>query len=234
MILSTKKEVMNLSDLEKKYDIIYPELYRQLESDGMLVYETTTFSKLKANPPLLLYTFDFELMNKDEISEEIEWLRDPESYLQLKEEFKFIPFAKSGAGDHYSFLFSEQDGSDVPIVFMWHDANEVNYLAKNLQDFIFRTILTDMSQLDAYNKQTDEDFRINLSSCLNKHRKYLTNEQNEILNRIFEREIRDYTIDYGQRTEVLRGLLTDVETKEILTEIIPFKNLFNSFEYSNE
>lgn len=128
---------MTLTEIENKYGFKYPELYKKLEYDQMLNvgeygqdWYTTVFPKLKENPTLLLHSWDFEVLSVEAAYEAIKGLADPENYRQIKPEFQFIPFAQSGAGDHYCFFLNEQNGKDIPIVFVWHDCNEVIYLAK--------------------------------------------------------------------------------------------------------
>lgn len=232
---------MTLLDVETKYGFVYPAIYKDLSLGEMLNvgeygpnWYTTVYPKLKENPPLLLHSYDFELLNTKDVNEAIEELLDPEDYRQIKEEFKFIPFGQSGAGDHYCFFLSEESNGDMPIVFVWHDANEVNYLAKNLQDFIFRMLLVDMSDQDVYNNVTDEAFRDNLERVLKTHKKYLTNKQNDVLQNVFSREIIDYEIVLPRAKEAKRGLLTDIELKQLLNEVIPFDKMDLSFEYSKE
>ncbi|WP_242499159.1 hypothetical protein [Flavobacterium sp. 140616W15] len=131
------------------------------------------------------------------------------------------------------FFLNEENNGENPVVFVWHDANEVNYLAKNMQDFIFRMLLTDMSDQDIYNDVSDKEFKDNLDKVLKTHKKYLTDKQNDILQTIFNREIIDYEILLPKAKETKRGLLSDVELKKILVEIIPFDKMDASFEYSD-
>ncbi|MFD2939615.1 SMI1/KNR4 family protein [Flavobacterium notoginsengisoli] len=233
---------MTVQEIETKYGFEFPPLYKQLAADGMLDvgeygpnWFTEVYPTLKDNPPLLLHSYDFESLNLKSVAEEIEELRDPEDYRNINPEFKFIPFAKSGGGDHYCFFLNEEENGEVPIVFVWHDSNEVNYLAKNLQDFIFKVLLIDMSQQDLYNELSDEEFRNDLESVFKSHKKYLTERQNEILESILKREIIDYEINVSPKiVETARGLLTDHELESIVNEVIPFDKMNKSFKYSNE
>lgn len=232
---------MTLDEIEKQHGFTYSELYKRLEQDGMLDVGTygpewysTVYPKLKENPTLLLHTYDFELLSTDAVNEAITELADPEDYRQIKPEFRFIPFGQSGAGDHYCFFLNEQDGDDIPVVLVWHDSIKVHYLARNLQDYIFRTLLTDMSEQDIYNEVSDEEFRSNLSHVLKTHTKYLTETQAGILQDVFSREIMDYEVDMpGGRKEKQRGLLTDTELHTILAETIPFEKMNATFEYTD-
>lgn len=231
---------MKLNDLENEFNFQFPPLYHSLEADGMLNvgeygpnWYSTIFPKLKDNPTLFLHTYDFELLNLHAVKEAIEDLADPENYRQIKTEFKFIPFGQSGAGDHYCFFVSEQEGEDIPIVFVWHDMNEVVYLAKNLNDYMFKVLLTDMAEQDIYNEVSDQEFKEHLQLSLKTHARYLTQEQQDILHTVVLREIKDYEIELANGLkESYRGLLTDVELAEIIDKVIPFDKMETSFEYS--
>ncbi|WP_264553488.1 SMI1/KNR4 family protein [Flavobacterium sp. N2038] len=233
---------MTIQEIETKHSFKFPNLYKQLAADGMLDvgeygpnWFTEVYPTLRDNPPLLLHSYDFESLNLKSVAEEIEELKDPEDYRNINPEFRFIPFAKSGGGDHYCFFLNEENNGDVPIVFVWHDMNEVDYLAKNLQEFIFKVLLIDMSKQDLYNELSDEEFRNDIESVLKSHKKYLTDRQNEILSAILKREIIDYEINVSPKIkESARGLLTDVELESIVNEVIPFDKMNQSFKYSME
>ena len=168
------------------------------------------------------------------VSREIERLTNPDDYRQIKKEFRFIPFAKSGAGDHFCFFLNGEEDGNVPIVFVWHDNNEVNYLAKNMEDFVFRTLLTDMSQQDIYNEESEEEFKSNIEEVFKSHEKYLTEERKEVLQKLLKRDIVDYQIFVEKSKEVARGFLTDLELQKLLVENIWFDKMDVTFKYSNE
>lgn len=231
---------MTLQDIEIKYKFKFPHLYKQLDVDGMLnigeygpKWYAEVYPTLKDNPPLLLHSYDFELLNLKSVDEEIRDWSDPEDYRNIDKQFKFIPFGKSGAGDHYCFFLNEEYDGKYPIVYLWHDSNEADYLAGNLQDFIFKMLLTDMSNQDIYNEVSDDEFRSDLESVFKSHKKYLTSQQINILEDILTREIIDYEIVLSRMKEPARGLLTDIELKSLLDKNIPFEKMDQSFKYSN-
>ena len=228
---------MTITELEQKYNIVYPELYKQLEQDNMLevgeyspMWYATTFPKLKDNPPLLLFSDDFELTPLKDVDEDIAWLRDPDNYMEIKEEYNFISFAKNGAGDMYCFMMNEEVDGDYPIVYVWHDDIEATYEAKNLRDFIFKRIVMDMSQLDTYNNQSDQEFIENLRATLKTHTQYLSDDKVALLQELIERPIIDYRLE--DTNDKYRGLLTYTEYKEILAKYIPYEKMNVSFPYS--
>ncbi|MDM1398025.1 SMI1/KNR4 family protein [Myroides odoratimimus] len=228
---------MTIAELEHKYNIVYPELYKQLEQDNMLevgeysqMWYATTFPKLKDNPPLLLFSDDFELTPLKDVDKDIAWLRDPDNYMEIKQEYNFVSFAKNGAGDMYCFFMSEEVDGDYPIVYLWHDDIEATYEAKNLRDFIFKRIVMDMSQLDTYNNQSDEEFIENLRATLKTHLQYLSDDKVALLQELIERPIIDYRLE--DTNDKYRGLLTYTEYKEILAKYIPYEKMNVSFPYS--
>jgi hypothetical protein len=232
---------MILQDVEKRYEFEYPPLYKQLYEDGMLDigeygpnWYSDVYPKLKENPPLLLHSYDFQLLSLKGVSREIERLTNPDDYRQIKKEFRFIPFAKSVAGDHFCFFLNGEEDGNVPIVFVWHDNNEVNYLAKNLEDFVFRTLLSDMSQQDIYNEESEEEFKSNIEEVFKSHEKYLTEERKEVLQKLLKRDIIDYQIFVEKSKEDARGFLTDLELQKLLVENIWFDKMDLTFKYSNE
>jgi hypothetical protein len=230
---------MTTSVIEQQHGFEYPALYKQLDQDGMLAigqygpdWATTVLPRLRENPTLLLFSDDFELLNLEQAGEVTEELARPDDYRCIKPAYKFIAFAQNGAGDYYCLFPTEKQGNDIPVVFLWHDVDEATFLAKNLQDFIFRRILTDMAEQDLYNSVSDEEFRRNLTSTLKTHNRYLTEQQSGILTAILLRPIIDYEHTVGKHTETRRGLLTATELGDILTKIIGFDKLDISFAYS--
>lgn len=233
---------MNLAEIENQYGFTYPELYKQLEQDGMLNvgeyggdWQATVFPKLKEKPTLLLYGSDFELLSPAAVHEALPELADPDRYPQINPEFRLVPFAQSGGGDHYCFFLNDEDSNGVPIVLVWHDSNEAVYLAGNLQDYIFKALLTDISDQDLYYGTTDEEFRNHFRAMMKTHARYLTEKQNLVLQEILSREITGYDIELPKgRKEHHRGLLTDKELENILAENIPFEKADTTFEYADQ
>lgn len=221
---------MTLPEIERQHGFSYPSLYRQLEQDGMLDvgeygpdWHNTVLPTLKDRPTLLLFANDFELLNVDMVAEELACLAEPDDDRQIDPAFTFIPFAQTGAGDHYCFFPTGVADGEVPIVLLWHDQDEAQYLARNFQDFIFSMLLDSMADQDTYNDVGDEEFREQLENMLGTHAPYLSPRQNEVLRTLLARDIADYEVALLKgRTETHRGLLTDVELAALKQEIIPF------------
>ena len=146
-----------LAKIESIFDFKYPKLYYQLANDSMLSigktgenWYTDTYPKLKDNPPLLLYSDDFELLSPELVYETLEDMTEPDSYLNIKLDYHFIPFGQSGAGDYYCFFLNESMVEDIPITIVYHDENRAEYLAKNLQDFIFIDLVFHLQRMRVY------------------------------------------------------------------------------------
>ena len=221
---------MTLPEIEHQHDFSYPSLYRQLEQDGMLNvgeygpdWYNTVLPTLKDRPTLLLFADDFELLGVDAVAQALAEQAEPDDYRQIDPAFTFIPFAQTGAGDHYCFFPTGAADGEIPIVLLWHDEEEARYVAKNLQDFIFSMLLDSMADQDTYNDVSDEQFREQLEKMLVTHARYLTPRQQEVLQTLLARDIGDYEVALPKgRTETHRGLLTDLELKTLKQELIPF------------
>lgn len=238
------KKVMNLTELEKKYNIQYPEIYRRLAENNMLDWGEsgsswfhTTFPKLKENPPLLLFGADIEIWNDPKLVEtSIDEMSDEEDYRDIHPDYKFIPFAQNGAGDLYAFQFDLHNNGEVPVTFIPHDSQEAEILAGNFQDFIFRQLLESVTEIDEntiFYEEDKNDLKQNLFNQLKTHEPYLTAHQLEILNTIYERNIFEYTyrVPNGNAFET-EGLATFDEVEEILKQEIAFDQLSRKFNYT--
>ena len=231
---------MTLSEIEHQYDFTYPALYRQLERDGMLDmgeygpdWYKLVYPTLTDRPTLLLHADDFELLNIEAVADAVDTLLDADDYRKIDPAFQFIPFAQTGAGDHYCFFTSSLQDGKMPIVLLWHDQNEAQYLAKNLQDFLFHMLLNSMAEQDTYNEVGDEDFKDQLAKTLGTHARYLTPEQAQVLSALLTRDIIDYEVVLPKgRKEVHRGLLTDIELASLREAMIPYEKFDSSFAYS--
>lgn len=234
---------MTLPELEKietQFDFQYPALYRQLSQDDMLYngvlapnwYEIE-YPKYRLNPPLLLFGNDFELLYPDTIVAKINSFSDPDEW-EISSDYRFIPFGSSGGGDLYCFYLNGQQGDDIPVVFVSFYSSEVTYLAKNLQDFIFRNMLEAVT--DPYLEDVSEaNFMQDIRNMLHTHSNYLSPKQQEIVSKIYARALFSYEhqIQPNGKTFTYRGLLTFDELANIVQTEIAFPELDQEF-YAEE
>ncbi|MDN2674216.1 SMI1/KNR4 family protein [Janthinobacterium sp. SUN026] len=231
---------MTLAEIEQQHGFTYPALYRQLDRDGMLAvgeygpdWYKLVYPTLTERPTLLLHADDFELLSVKAAAAAMEELADPDDYRQIAPAFRFIPFAQTGAGDHYCFFASGQQDGEMPVVLLWHDQDEAQYLAKNLQDFLFHMLLNSMADQDTYNDVSDGEFKEQLANTLGTHARYLTARQAEVLQALLARDIIDYDVLLPKgRKEAHRGLLSDIELAGLRDKLIPYEKFDSCFAYS--
>lgn len=230
---------MTLSDIERAHGFAYPPLYKQLERDGMLDvgeygpdWYREVYPTLKDQPTLLLHADDFELLSVKAVAAALEELADPGDYRHIDPALRFMPFAQTGAGDHYCFFASGRQGDDMPVVLLWHDQEEAQYLARNLHDFLFLVLLKGMADQDTYNAVSDGEFREQLEKTMATHARYLTARQAQLLQALLARDILDYDVTLPKgRKEAHRGLLTDIELASLRAECIPYEKFDSCFAY---
>ncbi|PZM65457.1 SMI1/KNR4 family protein [Paenibacillus dendritiformis] len=229
-----------IEQIEQRFGVKYPELYKRLYDDGMLDWgeygpnwHATYWEKFKSNPPLLLFGDDIELLELNQIVEKIEELKDPEDYRATKPEFQFVPFAMTGGGDLYVFQFDQQCGENVPVTLVPHDSESASILAKNLQDFIFRKLLECVAEIDEYSSAAEGgDLKTNLFNMLRTHKPYLSQRQVAKIEEIYNRDLFDYKYNIPNGNELsLSGLISLDELEEVLHQEIGFENLDKEFVY---
>jgi hypothetical protein len=217
-----------LQQIEQQYNFQYPALYHRLYADNMLNWGTFgpdwithQYPALQKHPPLLLFANDFEIMQLNDIADQLLEFADPDYWLDIKPGLRFIPFAQNGAGDWYCFYLNEQQHDDIPIVLLWHDANQAVYKARNLQDFIFRYMLEAVADLEEarYGLLGEENFTEDLSNFSRTHTPYLSTTQSNIIN---ER----YTT-----TAISKPLISEAQLQQVLETVIAFNNLNSTFKY---
>lgn len=226
-----------LQDLEKEFNFTYPELYKQLYDDGMIIDDIglntdVLFSTLKENPPLLLFGNDIEIWEPISFREGIREIIHHEVY-DIDPKYRMVPFASNGAGDMYVFQLDKQVNGEVPITFFRHDS-DAEIVAKNLQDFIFRQLLESLTEIDEYSmfyEDSEEKIKQNLDNQLKTHRKYLTPEHAEILENVHQRDIFEYTYKNNGSEFKRNGLLTFDEFEKLIKQEIAFEKLNTKFDY---
>jgi len=204
-----------ITELEQKLHIQYPKIYKNLEEKGMLRVD---ISGSKIIPSLLYPDDEFWLLSKDDILIETDDLQDDENYLQVNKKYIFIPFAKSGAGDLYCFLFSHVDNDgNIPIVYFWHDDDKANYLTKNLEDFIFMKLLSYLTE-EGSSKLLEKN-TLDKNMLLESHRNFIKQSYYQILKEKYD------LYDFIQ-------VMPLNEYEEVLRHNILFKKFNTAFDYT--
>ncbi|WII38450.1 hypothetical protein [Paenibacillus thiaminolyticus] len=205
-----------IEQIEQRFGVKYPDLYKRLYDDGMLDWgeygpnwHATYWEKFKSNPPLLLFGDDIELLELNQIVEKMEELKDPEDY------------------------FDQQCGENVPVTLVPHDSESASILAKNLQDFIFRKLLECVAEIGEYSSAAEGgDLKTNLFNMLRTHKPYLNQRQAAKIEEIYNRDLFDYKYNIPNGNELsLSGLISLDELEEVLHQEIGFENLDKEFVY---
>jgi hypothetical protein len=233
---------MILDKIEKKYDFIFPTLFKQLWHDGMLDWmngrtipfnsnenwEKTIYPEIKENPPLLLHSggFDFEMLRAEEM---LDFKFDE---LWDIEEHEFIPFAKTDESNIYAFYKNLKVDKEYVIVYIWNDMNETEIIAKNFEDFIFRKMLEAVFDIDKddlkgdYKKSGFAGYKIDLLNDLKTIKPYINKEYAEILTSFYTREVQESMFSYG--------LISKEELVNTIQKYLQFKELDSVFEHEIE
>jgi len=170
-----------------------------------------------------------------DIAEEIAEFLDPDSHREIRPGLRLIPFAMSGGGDLYCFHLNTSTDAGVPVVYMYHDVDEATFQAKNLQDFMFRSLLEAVVEVDADSLIVVGDFAENCQAVLDTHGPFLSARQRDVVADIYRRELRTWVRQLPRgRATTYQGLLSDEELAQILGTEISFEQLDQSFTYMLE
>jgi len=104
---------------------------------------------------------------------------------------------------------------------LWHDANRATYKAKNLQDFIFRSMLEAVADVEEaeYGLLDKDNFGTDLQNFLRTHQPYLSVQQQNVLKNIYDNAGAD------------KPLISELELQHILQNEIGFEQMDQSFKY---
>jgi len=235
--------MVTLNDLEQKFGFEYPAIYHKLDEAGMLDWfrgwnepwtagrnwYTEIYPTLVDNPPLLLHNHDFEIYQFKDILENLETIPD-----YWDKQHLLVPIGMNGASDWYAFYFTGKTDEGVPIVFAPHDEMNATYLAKNMEDFIFRMMLEYVANLDKdYELEKGEDVFIkDILLMLKSHQPYLLPTHYAILNEVYKRPVMEQEYGLGLRNPYKRqGLLGEMELNELITQNIGFDKLDTEFQF---
>ena len=232
------RNIPELEKIEKTFGFKYPDLFRQLCADGMLFAGEYTedwfeneYPKIRKNPPLLLFNCDFEILYAEDVEAEMKKIADPNDYRKIPSEIKLVPFGQNGSGDLYCFCLNEKKGKDIPVVLAPHDEIDATYLAKNLDDFIFISLMEAVVNPYIPEERDEKTEYEDLVAQFNSHKKYLNKHRQEILEDIYKRKPFTYSCPVNDKeTMTCKGLLTQDEYYKLMKAEIKYNNLYNTFQ----
>lgn len=234
-----QNQIETIALLEKKYNFTYPKLYKEINASGFLNWNSPhknwykeVYPLLKKSPPFLLYAKDFEILNLVEIKEELERFNDPDDYRRTNPEFKFVPFAITGAGDLFCFFYEKEKQDNPPVVLVWHDCEDAEYKAQNLEDFIFRQLLEIVENIDEDDLILDDNFEENCSNLYNSHKHLLSIERQNRIAAIYKRSLGNYKYKFKNKEYDSQGLLSEDELDLIFEEQFNTELWKQKFDYT--
>ena len=186
------------------------------------------FPELKKNPPLLLFRDQF--MALDDAEEIVNLIEDYKSQRGIKAEYLLVPFASECEGDVCFFYNREKPEQPPVIVKDWYDFDSAEIIADNLQNFIFYGMLSMVHSIYTKAPICLGDFYENIANLFRTHRPYLTEEQVEVIEKIYSRKLTTYKAIQVKKDNLLTALihyqdytalLSDEEFEELIKEYNP-------------
>ena len=223
-----------LQKIEQTYGFQYPKLYHRLYEDGMLDVRwqkerwwEEVFPELKKNPPLLLFRDQFTAL--DDPEEIVNLIEDYKSQRGIKAEYLLVPFAAECAGDVCFFYNREKPEQPPVIVKDWYEFDSAQIIADNLQNFIFYEMLSMVHSIYTKAPICLGDFYENIANLFRTHRPYLTEEQAEVIEKIYSRKLTTYKAIQVKKDNLLTALIHYQDYTALLSdeEYIDLLNKYN-------
>ncbi|MEG2805964.1 SMI1/KNR4 family protein [Stenotrophomonas sp.] len=217
-----------LAEIERTIGQTFPPLFHQLDAADQLSWgaphpqwSSVHFPRLQAAPPVLLYAQEYEPLPREQLHPAWEALTAEDHYNPLREDLHLLPFAQTGAGDHYCFWTNAPGMAEAPVVLVWHDDDRADVLAANLQDFLFRKMVEAVVAFDpSYSLLSSAALAAELQAWLGTHRQWLRADQIAALEALFART-----------DDIANARIDEAEAQAIVQAIIGFERLDASFAY---
>jgi len=228
-----------LRSIEEKYDINLPSLYRRLYEDGMLDWTggygypipsdvdwaEDIYPKLHANPPILFHTGgDILLWSPRQIlSYDLsdDWSLD---------RWRIVPIGEAIEEDHiYALVWDTATDTEPMVAIVWDD-DEVEIIAKNLEDFILLKMVEAATEIDKetldreYGAGQVESYRDDILLDLKRTQPYLNKQYINLLTDLYHGQKQETTVTYW-----FEGQL---DTDRMMTEMTDFDMLNNTIDLS--
>ena len=175
---------MKLTELEEKFNIKYPDKWREIYETGAMEWMEIENSEFLKNvhkytdDPKAFFMLDCDCEplsvwdieeRVDELKEWISWRCEDED-VSFDENIKLVPFAMTGAGDLYCFMYMQGDSEPEVILYAHDEYDDPDILGKDFDEFLY------VMMLDAVN--WDEDIE---GEHWQAHLDYLSDEYREEL-----------------------------------------------------
>lgn len=212
-----------LEEIEAKLNIQFPQLYRDLFSDGMLDlgeqgpgWHENVYPRIRAKPPLLAFAGDFRLIPPVKVIDYTKTIN-----VSTREFHAIVPIGRNGAGELFCLLFISPTSIDSVCKINKRTGACVK-LAKDISDFIFRELLGAAVQINEEDLESEGEHVKDLSAMLQSHKKYMEVDRLNILEKI-------YSMPIEQQDDDELGMISLDEYYRILDNNIAFDGLNQRF-----
>lgn len=150
---------MTLKDIEDTLQIKFPKKWHEIHSKGMMEWMELSIEEFRENREkyihntnsFFMFESDCEPLFFEEIPEKMEelneWIswREEDEKLTFDDNITLIPFAQTGCGNLYCFLY-EKNISEPKIVLYFHDVYDDPQLeANSFDEFLYVQLLSSAS-----------------------------------------------------------------------------------------
>lgn len=209
---------MLYTDVEKMFDFKFPEKFHQILKTGAMEWAevgTEYFRNHREqyinNPgAFMMINADCELIFTEDYPEYMQSIDEKkemsEEYdnLTLNPNYRLIPFAFTGCGDLFCFVY---EGDSEPfVILLAHDESDYEFYGKNFDEFLYLMMLNSA----ASSVYDEEDYK---TEAWMKHLDYVSDEYRQIL------ENADYADEDDAENESI--IIIDREKPEIF---VAFQN----------
>jgi hypothetical protein len=203
-----------LAQIEHRLDLPLPALFKRLWSDGMMSEGEAPAARVS----LLAFVFDFIPVPLSEI---LAVREDMQRVFNVAvDEHRLVPFARTEQGDHICFYYGgAADSADIPIAYLPCDEDDAHIRAKNLEDYIFRSLLEEAARPPASGLG---EARRQFAAMVASHIPYLGNEKAQLLREICSEPARKNA----------KAILGAASAKRHIKQHLSFARLNTQFRYT--
>ncbi|WP_293983256.1 SMI1/KNR4 family protein [uncultured Clostridium sp.] len=135
---------MNLEQIESREKIKFPKLFKDIYKTGAMKWMTSYTwlnehrEELLNTPEAFMYSVesDCEPLLFEDIQERKEFIDEMNeiSGYKIKKEYNFIPFAMTGGGDIYCFIYKNEELDNI--ILYEHDSDEIVSYGADFEEFL--------------------------------------------------------------------------------------------------
>ncbi len=149
---ATRRAGKGLAGIEAAFGVTLPSLLGRLWSER--AFDDTKRSKAS----VLHADLDFVPIRPNDIAAAADELRAV--FGVAVDEHQLVPFGRSEQGDHYCLHFGGKRGATAPVVYLANDDDDAVFVARSLEDFLFRRTLEAIAVAGAGEDRREDNRRM--------------------------------------------------------------------------